>query len=67
MRVVKLGTPLPGYGGTNRRVQADNVFGMTYGESQRKAAESQHKVEEFQSELLKKTATFKPGYKWAPN
>ncbi len=64
---MKLGNPLPGYGGTNRRVQADNVFGLTYGDSQKKASESQHKVEEFQSELLKKTSAYKPGYKWAQN
>lgn len=30
---VKLGNPIPGYSGTNRRVQADNIFGMTYAEA----------------------------------
>ena len=59
-----MGTPLPGYMGSNRRVQADNLFGLTYGDSKRKANESQKKVEEFQSESLKKTAPYKPSYKW---
>ena len=66
-RIVKLGNPLPGYGGTNRRIQADNLFGLTYGEGQRRANESQKKVENYQSELLQKTATYKPTYKWAQN
>lgn len=25
-----LGKPIPGYSGTNQRVEADNIFGMTY-------------------------------------
>jgi hypothetical protein len=36
----KLGEPIPGYSGVNRRVQADNVFGMTYAEARRRAMES---------------------------
>jgi len=36
----KLGAPIPGYCGFNRRVQADNVFGMTYAEARRRAQES---------------------------
>jgi hypothetical protein len=60
---VKLGDPLPGYGGTNRRIHADNLFAMTYGDSKRKANDSQKKVEGYQSELLKKTAVFKTGSK----
>jgi hypothetical protein len=32
---------------------------MTYGESKRRAQESQQKIEEYQSELLKKTSAFK--------
>ena len=36
----KLGAPIPGYCGVNRRVQADNVFGMTYAEARRRAQES---------------------------
>lgn len=26
----QLGKPIPGYSGTNQRVEADNIFGMTY-------------------------------------
>ena len=29
-RGISLGTPIPGYSGTNQRVEADNIFGMTY-------------------------------------
>ena len=36
----KNGDPIPGYSGVNRRVQADNVFGMTYAEARRRAVES---------------------------
>ena len=36
----KLGEPIPGYCGVNRRVVADNVFGMTYAEARRRAQES---------------------------
>lgn len=35
-----LGEPIPGYSGHNRRVEADNVFGMTYAEARRRAQES---------------------------
>ena len=26
---MRIGEPIPGYSGVNRRIQADNVFGMT--------------------------------------
>ena len=29
-QVKQFAEPIPGYSGVNRRVQADNVFGMTY-------------------------------------
>ena len=32
--------PIPGYCGTNRRVNADNIFGMTYAEARRRADDS---------------------------
>ena len=35
-----VGDPIPGYSGVNRRVQADNVFGMTYAEARRRAMDS---------------------------
>ena len=34
-QVPRLGEPIPGYSGVNRRVTADNVFGMTYAEARR--------------------------------
>mmetsp|Transcript_17642 Transcript_17642/g.29803 ORF Transcript_17642/g.29803 Transcript_17642/m.29803 type:complete len:107 (+) Transcript_17642:359-679(+) len=36
-RVKEFAEPIPGYSGVNRRVQADNVFGMTYQEARRVA------------------------------
>ena len=35
-----LGEPIPGYSGVSRRVQADNIFGMTFSEARRMAVES---------------------------
>lgn len=40
-----LGNPIPGYSGVNRRVQADNIFGMTYAEARKKAEESQQRID----------------------
>eukprot|EP00831_Metopus_contortus_P048424 TRINITY_DN394_c0_g1_i16.p1 TRINITY_DN394_c0_g1~~TRINITY_DN394_c0_g1_i16.p1 ORF type:complete len:200 (+),score=29.66 TRINITY_DN394_c0_g1_i16:299-898(+) len=51
---IALGEPIPGYGGFNRRVQADNLFGQTYGDSKKTAVDSMQKVEGYQSELLMK-------------
>ena len=45
---------------------ADNLFGMTYGDAKKKAQGSQKKVEDYQSELLKKTASVVPNAKWVP-
>ena len=42
--VMQLGEPIPGYSGVNRRIQADNVFGMTYAEARKMAVESLNKV-----------------------
>lgn len=39
-RGIALGDPIPGYSGVNQRVEADNVFGMTYAEARRRAKES---------------------------
>lgn len=44
----------------NRRVQADNVFGMTYAEARRMATESLRKIDQEKSETLKETS------KWVP-
>ena len=57
-----MGEPIPGYSGVNRRVQADNVFGMTYAEARRRAMESQNRIDEEKGETLKMTSTFVPEY-----
>lgn len=57
------GDPIPGYSGVNRRVQADNVFGMTYAEARRRAQDSQNRIETEKGETLKMTSTFVPEYK----
>lgn len=58
----KLGDPIPGYSGVNRRVQADNVFGMTYAEARRRAMDSQNRIETDKGETLKMNSTFVPEY-----
>ena len=58
--VPKFGEPIPGYSGVNRRVQADNVFGMTYAEARRMAQESMSKIDQEKSETLRETS------KWVP-
>lgn len=54
--VLPLGQPIPGYSGVNRRIQADNVFGMTYAEARKMATESLGKVNHEKSETLKETS-----------
>jgi hypothetical protein len=58
----KLGNPIPGYCGVNRRVQADNIFGMTYAEARRRAQESQGRIDQEKGETLRTTAIFVPEY-----
>jgi len=53
-----LGTPIPGYAGVNRRVEADNVFGMTYAEACRRAKDSLARIQAEKGETLKMTSTF---------
>lgn len=61
---MKIGDPLPGYGGTNRRVCADNIFAVTYGDAKLRSRLSQQQVEVNQGELLRLTSSPKPGQKW---
>ncbi len=60
---IDLGAPIPGYSGVNRRVQADNVFGMTYAEARRRAHDSQFRIDEEKGMTLKTTSGFVPEYK----
>ena len=57
--VKQLGEPIPGYSGCNRRIQADNVFGMTYAEARKMAGESMSKINQEKSETLKETSMWK--------
>lgn len=41
----QLGQPIPGYSGTNRRIDADNLFGMTYAEARNAADQSQSNID----------------------
>jgi hypothetical protein len=59
----QLGNPIPGYSGVNQRVEADNVFGMTYAEARRKAQESLNRINVEKGDTLKQTSTFIPDYK----
>mmetsp|Transcript_14317 Transcript_14317/g.10357 ORF Transcript_14317/g.10357 Transcript_14317/m.10357 type:complete len:117 (-) Transcript_14317:25-375(-) len=59
------GNPIPGYSGVNRRIQADNVFGMTYAESRRRAMESQMRIDLDKGETLKTTQKFIPEHQRA--
>jgi hypothetical protein len=58
-QVKQLGEPIPGYSGCNRRIQADNVFGMTYAEARKMAGESMGKINQEKSETLKETSMWK--------
>ena len=55
---LRLGTPIPGYSGTVRRVEADNVFGMTYAEAQRRAKDSLARINAEKGETLKMSSTW---------
>lgn len=57
--VKQLGEPIPGYSGCNRRIQADNVFGMTYAEARKMAGESLNKINQEKIETLKETSMWK--------
>ena len=43
--VMRIGEPIPGYTGMNRRMVADNVFGLTYANARRASQQSQNVVE----------------------
>ena len=55
-----LGEPIPGYSGVSRRVQADNIFGMTFSEARRMAVESQKRINDEKTDTLAETS------KWVP-
>lgn len=57
-----LGKPIPGYSGTNQRVEADNIFGMTYANACQFAEGSNARIAAEKGETLKQTAVFMPTY-----
>ena len=57
---MRLGEPVPGYTGVNRRIQADNIFGATYADSRKKGEQS---LKDITSE---KTTNFKIQSQRAP-
>ena len=59
---LKLGNPIPGYSGHNRRFEADNIFGTTYQGSRVNAVESNTRIQYEKGETLKTTAKFMPSY-----
>ena len=61
-QALPLGEPIPGYSGVNRRVQADNIFGMTYAEARKKAQESQARIDQDKGETIRMNSTFVPDY-----
>ena len=63
----KIGDPIPGYSGVNKRVVADNVFGMTYAEARRRAMDSENRIQQEKGETLKMTQTFVPEYQRPKN
>ena len=61
-RGLDLGNPIPGYSGTNRRFDADNIFGTTYQGARVNAVDSNNRIEFEKGETLKQTAQFMPKY-----
>lgn len=57
---LKLGEPIPGYSGFTRRIEADNVFGMTYAEAAKRGKDSLARIEAEKGETLKMSSTWAP-------
>jgi len=53
--LVKLGEPLPGYQGYNKRIVADNIYGATYQVAKANAKVSHQKIREVEASELRKT------------
>jgi hypothetical protein len=57
-----VGPPIPGYSGSNRRIGADNLFGMTYAEARNAAGQSQSNIDNEKGNTLIQTSKFVPAY-----
>lgn len=55
--------PIPGYQGTNRAVVAENIFGMTYKNSIRRAEELLNKIKTDKAQQLYKSSMSSGGFK----
>jgi hypothetical protein len=48
--------PIPGYQGSNRSIYSENIFGLTYNESRKRADELQKKINQEKAEQLFKSS-----------
>ena len=62
-----VGSPIPGYSGSNRRIGADNLFGMTYAEARNAAGQSQANIDNEKGNTLLATSKFVPAYEGKTN
>ena len=58
----KLGEPVPGYTGFSRKVTACNIFGLTYAQARKNAAERLEEQHQEKAEVLHARANFVPDY-----
>eukprot|EP01015_Nassula_variabilis_P036231 TRINITY_DN9292_c0_g1_i5.p1 TRINITY_DN9292_c0_g1~~TRINITY_DN9292_c0_g1_i5.p1 ORF type:complete len:191 (+),score=43.35 TRINITY_DN9292_c0_g1_i5:64-573(+) len=60
---MRIGEPIPGYTGVNRRVEADNVFGLSYAEARKKGGDSFNKLVNDRATNLKTQSSVVPPVK----
>lgn len=59
---MRRGEPLPGYTGFSRKVTSCNIFGLTYAQARKTAAEKLQEEQQERAEVLKTRANFVPDY-----
>lgn len=59
---LKHGEPVPGYTGFSRKVAADNIFGLTYANARKAAAEEMKEEQGERAQVLQERAVFVPAY-----
>jgi hypothetical protein len=50
--------PIPGYQGTNRAILPENIYGMTYSNSRKRAEDLLNKIKEEKAEHLYRSSKF---------
>jgi hypothetical protein len=50
--------PIPGYQGSNRSIYSENIFGMTYNNSRRRAEDLLKQIDEEKAEQILKSSKF---------